>query len=73
MQMMFVPNRKHTYIPYRPVTGKRRKREKREREKWVVVRETAVGWGEEFIIGFEGSQVVPTRPSSKGKAFDQYY
>jgi hypothetical protein len=32
------------------------------------------GWeGQEFIIGFEGSQALLVRPSGKGKAFDRYY
>jgi hypothetical protein len=46
---------------------------KRERE--VDGRERHYTWweGKEFIIGFEGSQAVPARPSYRGKAFDRCY
>jgi hypothetical protein len=60
--MMFVPHRKHTYGPPRPVTEK----SSMKREKWVVVKDTT-GGGREFIIGFEGSQALPVCPSGKYK------
>jgi hypothetical protein len=46
----------------------------REREKWVLVRDTT-GGGRQNNLSWvlEGSQAVPTRPSGRGKAFDRYY
>jgi hypothetical protein len=42
----------------------KKKKNREETKKWVVVRDTT-GGGTEFIIGFEGSQALSVCPSGK--------
>jgi hypothetical protein len=62
-----------THEHYLPVFYREKERERqREREGEEKVIRYCIGGGGRENIGLEGSQVVPTSPSGRGKAYDQH-
>jgi hypothetical protein len=47
------------------------KKERDEKERGEVVRDTTFGGARNYISGFEGSQAMPARPSVRGNAHDR--